>query len=529
MTRDASRVAMLHVPDYVRLEASHGAFDGVAGFRLLAVGRVPGADDNVIGYGVTPDFLRTLRVTPMLGRGFLRDEHRPGDRPEPVAIITYGLWQSQYGGDRNVLGRTLELLDSRRERYQIVGVLGQEFVFPDHVNQAPAFLLPTAADPGESRPSIGASLIARLAPGVTFTAAEAEVQAVVSSVERDHPNLPQGRRVRVISLRDALFSGVRTPLLMLLAATGCVLVLACANLAHLFLARLHARRRELGIRLAIGSGPWRLARLLLVEATILAGVGTAAALVVGRWVFDVIIASTPQFAHVYRILPASLDWRVAAFAALAAATALTIFALVPSLRASRADVRESLQRGGGDVRRGRVRTDRALVFVQSAVALALLVTGALIVRSFVGLAYQPLGFDPEHVRSVSVELTDGRDVNPDVQRSVQSRREIYERLRDRLPLPVALAGGLPGQTLWGGVVRADAPPETPLSVIAYPGTATFFETFGVHLVRGRLFDEREAFSNAPVAVPINEPLPCSGRAAKRWGARCASMTGSSAL
>jgi len=491
---------LLQVPDYVRLEASHTLFEGVADFRLLAVGRLPGRGENTIGYGVTPQFLDTLGIRPILGRGFLAEEHRPGEQPERVALITYGLWQSQYGGAQDVLGRMVELQGPPVEQYRVIGVLGKDFVFPDHTNQSLAFLLPTAADPHESSPFRLAGAIVRLAPGATRDAAIAEVQAIVTAVERNYPKFPQGRRVELVPLQEALFGRARTPLLMLLAATGCVLLLACANLAHLFLARLHARRRELGIRLAIGAGPWRLARLLFIEAMVLAVAGAVAALVVGQRLFAAIMAWTPKYAHVYRLLPASLDWRVAAFAAVLVAGALMVFGLAPALRASRANLRESLQLADAGGHGRAIRSDATLIFMQSAVAIALLVTSVLIVGSFVRLTSQPLGFEPDRVRMVSVEFMEGRDASGEMTNPVQARRGIYQHLSERLPVPAALAGGLPGQTLWGGLVRADAPPDTRAAVTAYPSTDTFFQTFGLRLMRGRLFDEQEAFSNAPVAV-----------------------------
>ena len=158
---------------------------------------------------------------------------------------------------------------------------------------------------------------------------------MLREVERGYPQFGSGREARVRSLREALFGPVRTPLLMLLAATGCVLLLACANLAHLFMARLGARRREFAVRLAIGASRGRLIRLLTIEATIFAITGGLAALVFARWTFDLIMSRTPEFAHIYRLLPAGLDYRVVGFAATLAAVALAIFGVVPAVRASR--------------------------------------------------------------------------------------------------------------------------------------------------------------------------------------------------
>ena len=155
-----------------------------------------------------------------------------------------------------------------------------------------------------------------LAPGATVDAAIAEMQSVLSAVEREYPAFEQGRQAGMRSLRDELFGPMKTPLLLLLGATGCVLLIACVNLAHLFLARLHARQSEFGVRLAVGASRGGLARLVLIEASMFAVVGGAAALVFGQWTFDLIMARTPAFDHIYRLLPAHMDFRVTAFAAI---------------------------------------------------------------------------------------------------------------------------------------------------------------------------------------------------------------------
>lgn len=491
---------MLQAADFFRLETGHSAFEAVAEFDPASVGRLSGQDESTLSYGVTSGFFDVLRVRPAIGRVFLSEEYRTDNVKPDVALITYGLWQSRFAGRPDVLDQILELGSARPGRFRIVGVLPREFVFPDHVNQAPQFLVPRVPDPAtQSSPNRLSAPIARLAPGVSPEIAAAQVQAVLGSVERDFVGLPQGRTARVRPLQELLFGRVRTPLLMLLAATGCVLLLACANLAHLFMARLQARQRELGVRLALGAGRWRLARLLTIEAAIFAAAGGVMALVFGQWTFDLIMARTPQFAHVYRLLPARLDWRVAAFAALLVGVALAIFGGIPALRAARTDIRSSLQNGalGTGVRRG-VRSDAWLIFVQSAVAVTLLVTGALIVRSFARLVYQPLGFEPQYVRTIGLELPGAVDTPSDRAALIQARREIHDRLRERLRVPVTVAGGWPGVTFPGAVVRPDAP-KGPRPT-AYPAAGSFFEVFGTRLLRGRLYDDGEAFGNPAVAL-----------------------------
>ena len=516
--------------DFERATSQHRGFEAVADFSSAAGGQLEGLDATVLAYAVTPAFFDVLRLRPMLGRTFLPEEHRPvgqgpGAGPPPdVALITHELWQAAFGGTASVVGQTVELAGPRSFRYRVVGVLPRDFVFPDTFNQAPGLLLPGAVDPARvSDPRFGSGPIARLRPGVSLDAATDEMQAIFMAVEREHPTFPQGRTAQLIPLQEALFGSVRTPLLMLLGATACVFLLACANLAHLFMARLRARRREFGIRLACGAGRWRLSRLLVVEAATLAALGGLAAVVVGQWTFNVLTAQIPPLGHVYRLLPAALDWRVAGFAAVLVAGALVVFGVMPALRAARADVRDSLQSGGPSEpsRRG-VRSDDLLIVAQTSVSVGLLVTAALIVGSFVALAFQPLGYQPQEVRTITVELADTEEEEPGAveaaaadgaraelteaeaaaaerARQMQLRRRIYERLRERLPVPVAAGGGVPGLTLPMGARRADGP-ESDRRLVAFPASSTFLDVFGVTLLRGRMFDDGEAFSNAPVAV-----------------------------
>jgi predicted permease len=495
-TADSSRV--MHALDFLRLEASPEAFEAVAAFGVANYvgGRLAGRTEEPFAYSITQRFFDVLRVRPFMGREFLPEEYQvraAGD----AAILTHRFWRTAFGGRADILSQTLDLEGPRGRRFRIVGVLPPDFVLPDYVNEAPDFFVGMKPDPAlYANPNRIIWPIGRLAAGVTPLAAAAHVDAVLRVVEREYPQFGRGRQARVRSLREGLFGPVRTPLLMLLGATACVLLLACANLAHLFMARLGARQREFAVRLAIGAGRGRLVRLLVMEAAIFAVAGGVAALVFARWTFDVIMSQTPEFAHIYRLLPATLDYRVMLFAVVLAAVALLIFGVVPALRASRLDIRGSLVNGGASTSvRRRLTGDAALIFVQCAVALTLLVTGALLVGSFYRLAYQPLGFEPHAVRTVYVELpgaAPGDDTGPQV-------RRLYAHLRDRLPVPVTLADGWPALTLPGGVSRPEAGPKDPRPA-AYSATGTFFDVFGIRLVSGRLYTDAEAFGDAPVAV-----------------------------
>ena len=487
--------ARLHLPDAVRAEAGHQGFAAIGDFNgPIDVGRIGSASESSLSYSVSRGYLSALGVQPVVGRSFRSDEYTR-DHHAGVALITYALWQSSFGGRADVVGQRVTFAGARGHSYDVVGVLPRDFFFPDATNEQPAVLIPGALDPTQTRANVVIWPLVRLRDGVSAAAAIAEMQAIVTNVERDFPAYEQGRRVELIPLRDAVFGRVRAPLLMLLAATMSVLLLASANLAHLVMARLRARSREVGIRLAIGASRWRVARQLIIEALVLFAAGGAAALLIASALSRLVVFYMPPVLRTYRIVPATLGWRVVGFAMGLAAGVAVLSALVPAIRASREDVRATLQgatAGGGS---RFVRSDAVLIFAQTAVGIALLVTGLLIVRSFATLAGRPLGFSPDRVRTLGLEFPEAMASDP--AGVLLTQRHVYEALKARMP--VALVDGIPGMHLSTAVSRPDLDLRRP-PVNAWPASGTFFEVFGLRLVRGRLYTDEEAFSNAAVVV-----------------------------
>ena len=489
----SSRV--MHVPDLLRLQARHGTLAAITAFgpATSVRGRLAGRAEEPLAYQVTDGFFNVIGVRPFLGREFLPQEYQV-DAASDAAILTYPFWRAAFGGRPDIVNEAFDLgAGSRRRRFRVVGVMPETFVLPDAVNRPPDFLVGYVPDPRTAAsPNRVIAPIARLAANASAEAAAADVQGVLRSIEEEYPQFARGRVARVRPLRESLFGGVRTPLLLLLGATAAVLLLACVNLTHLFLARLRARQVEFAVRLAIGADRWRVTRLLVVEAALFAIAGGVAALIVARWMSAVIMAATPEFAHVYRLLPARLDARIVLFSAALVGVALAAIVAVQCRRASRLDIRADFSR---NARKRRVfGGDAGLIFVQCGVALILVVTGALLVRTFTKLAYQPLGFDPYAVRTVTIAIAD-----EDPSRALHARRRIYDHLRVRLPVAVTVAGGLPAQTLPDALTAPDAPAPAPRPV-AYPAAANVFDVFGVRLTHGRLYTEAEAFADAPVAV-----------------------------
>ena len=497
-------LGLLQYEDVERLASEHQGFSAVGAFAPVAWGTIEGTSGRTAAYAVTSGFLDALAVRPLVGRSFLPGEYRPlSEGGGDVALISHDLWRSAFGGQADVLGRTLVVRGLQSARYRVIGVLPGTFVFPDHLNQPPDILVPGALDSGRrADPGARTNPIARLRPGVSVRAAAAEMQRIITAVERDFAEFPQGRGVEVTPLRDALFTRVRVPLLVLLGATAGLLVLACANLACLCAGRLRSRGRELSIRAAVGASAGRMVRQICAELLVVAGLGGIAAIVTAQWMLTLIMSRTPEVARIYRLLPVQFDLRVLAFTGALTMVAMAVFGLVPAVRVVRATVGGGMRCEGIRAGRSRLRFlhgHLVLIFVQTAVSTGLLLGGVLVVRSFLHLALQPLGFHPEQVTAAYVEprVPPGREL--DLERAMGLQRRAYEELRVRLGEPVGVSIGMPGMHLPGTLGRPDAP-RTGRRVLAQRVAGDFFEVFGLTLEAGRWFDGEEGFRNAPVAV-----------------------------
>lgn len=477
--------------DYQRAEQATNRFAAVCSFRLDASGRIDGTDISVTGYSVTAGFFDVFGVRAVLGPGFGAEDYRTGNvGPSRPALIAHSLWRSAFGGRADVIGRTFRL---HRDvtLFTVAGVLPARFRFPDIVNGQPAFLTPLTVDASHPRAATAwTDLAVLLRRDVSAAAAASHVQDVLGEVERTHADVPRGRRALLRPLRESLFGRVRTPLLLLLGGTLCALLIACANLAHLFLARWHGRQPELGVRLTLGAGRWQLVRQLTCEAGLLAAIGAVGAVAFGSAILEVLLARLPEFQHAYRLLPATLDGRVLAWTLGAGTAAALLFGLLPAVRLTSVAIVTRVHAPAP-----RWRRTAAMVAGQAALSATLLVCAGLVVRSFAHLSLQDPGFEPDGLQTVSIEPAGpgARTLtSPDYLR-------VYDHLRTRLPHAVTLVGGVPAVTLPGTADRLDSN-RMPGRLAAYPVAGSFFHVFGVTLVSGRLFNDAEGMSDAPVAV-----------------------------
>lgn len=462
---------------------------------------------RLTGARVSGQFHRTLGVAPVLGRPLREDEDAPGNHR--VAVISHGLWQREFGSDPAVLGRVIQL---NNEPYEIVGVMPA--AFRDFFNRraeiwAP-LALPAAAFSDDRRTNEYLALIARLRPGIDPARAQREMTAFAEQLKADHTEFyPPTWTLKVRTLTEYSAGAIRPALLVLLGAVGFVLLIACANVANLMLARAAARQKEVAIRSALGASRRALVSQLLTESLLLALLGGALGLAVAWAGVKTVVALQP--ANVPRVEDLSIDGSVLLFTFLVAIGTGLLFGLVPALRASRANLQDTLKEGGRSsaTDRGGHLLRRSLVVAEMALALTLLTGAGLLIRSFAHLADVQPGFNAERLLTFNLALPAAKYP------SDTTRITFWMGLLDRLrTVPdvqsIAATSVMPfggGWSTGSFTIEGYQPPQ------GQPGpwgdirvvSANFHDAMGVPLVRGRYFTDRDD-ATAPVVVVVDEEM-----------------------
>ena len=491
------------IPEYDFWKEHAISFASAAGYR-------GGPDRNLLfGAGqewiktmiVTADFFRTLGIPPALGREFNLEETRPKG-PQAI-ILTDGLWRRVFASDPEILGRAVTLDDTS---YTVVGVLPRGFWFPQAADAfVPLQPIGTLDDKGTNT-----QMIARLKPGISLRQAEAEMPAVTESIRRAYPDRLNGqyRGLTVIPYQDWLVGDVRLSLLLVFGAVGLLLLIACANLAGLLLARLGARRKEIAMRLALGSSRGRLLRQFLVENLLLTTAGGLAGLLAARVLLDLLVALIPF--DLPASAPIRLDTAVLAFTfAVAFATGLAL-SLAPILTSSRLDLQEALKAGGRSAGTGaRQRTRGVLVIGEVALSVTLLVAAGLLIETLYRLHRERLGFEPRGL------VTFRTPIAPQLRRSVSNVLRFESTLLERFQaLPgvtsVAAINVLPLTGFGNLPTQRDGHPENSIGgmEVRYI-TPSYFDVMNIPMRRGRAFLLTDTASSPPVIL-VNETL------AHRW-------------
>jgi putative ABC transport system permease protein len=461
-----------------------------------------GDPEQLVGALVSHDTFAMLGVTPALGRSFRPEEDRQG--VEGVVMISHKLWRRRFGADPSLVGKKISLDGVSRE---VVGVMPAGFKFPIIAGADIWRPIRPAFGPGCQRGCITVRVMARLKSDATEARARAELNSIAARIEQQFPDTNTKVGATLVPLHEVLVGPVKTQMQALLAAVGFVLLIACANVANLLLARSATREKEIAIRASLGAGRWRIARQLLSESLLLAVVGGAMGLLLAYWLVDLLVSFSPQGTP--RLDEIGIDRRVLGYTM--AITILTglLFGAAPVWQLFKVDLNQSLRDGGKglQVARSGRRALSALVVAETALALTLLVGAGLLIRSFIRLQRVDPGFNPRNLLAAVVTLP---------QADYPERSQIapfYSRLLERvrtLPgvrsaaavssLPLAGAGSDAGFLIEGR--PAPLPDQQPVAWISSV-SQDYFRTMGMRLIAGREFTERDN-ENSPKVVIISE-------------------------
>jgi predicted permease len=455
---------------------------------------------------VSADFFSLLGVQPVLGRDFTAEDDRPG--AAHVVILSHRLWRERFNADPNLIGKMITLNDTG---FSVVGVLPANFEFP----KGAEIWSPLSGNVGggalQNRQAVFLQAVGRLKPGVTSAQAEAELNTIIGRIAAAHPETEAaGNRVVITPLVDYLFGSARLALWMLLVATGLLLTVACANVANLLLARATSRRREIGVRVALGAQRARIVRQLFAENLLLALSGGVLGLLLAYWLMDLLALVAPT--DIPRIEGSSISLGVLAFTVGVALLTAFIFGLAPAVTASKIDLTEALSEGGGKTAGGRRRNRllSALVVAEVAVTSVLLIGTGLVLRSFVKLQQVDAGFDTSNVLTFQLRLQGKK--YPDAKAAREFFRQLIERLEAQ---PGALAAGAVLIRPLEGTIGWDVPYATvhqsreeakrnrvPNFEVVTPH---YFRSVGLPLIAGREFTEHDD-EESPKAAIISQAM-----------------------
>ena len=508
---DTASLGSISYPDMVDIRSSNHSFEGVAAFGDNDV-TVTGAGQpsHVKAELVTSNLFSLLGVNPSVGRPFSEEEDGPGHH---VVILSDAFWQRHFNADPTIIGRSIDL---NGRAFTIVGVMPPGFQYPiqaEAEDMWTSFSRQAEVDNPKDTPATAIrgdhfiNVIARLRNNVGLHQANANLAAIGRQLAQQHPDTNSYTGIAARTEVDYLVGETRTPLLILFGAVGLVLLIACANVANLLLARATARGREIAIRAALGATRWRVIRQLMTEALALSIVGALLGAAVAIWSLAAIVKLYPS--NLPRAANISIDYRVLLFSAGLAIITGIIFGLAPALQVSMPDLTEAMRERSRGATSGPVhhRLRSGLVIAQTALGMMLLMGAGLLIRSFHRLSNVNLGFNPEHVLTANFDLSETR-YNPDQQD--QFFRGFIGRLR-ALPGVINAAGSIPlplsenyFSVNFNRVDRPVSKADEPSAgfYVVVPG---FFETMQIPLVRGRTFDEHDQRNSPPVMI-INEQL-----------------------
>ena len=477
------------------------AFDELTGYALGGSGfNLAGAGEpqRVQGLRVTDNFFRAFGVGPVLGREFAPEEDVPN--APPVAVISHALWRSYFGGDARVVGSDVQL---NGRVCRIVGILPPEFRLPFAADVfVPLQLTADAGDRGHNTVMVG-----RLKTGVSYEQAQADSDRLTTALRAEFPGHigPRELGVRFVPLQDSVVRSVKRTMWLLVAAVSFVLLIACANVANLLLARAAQRRSEFALRGALGAGRWRLVRQLMTESLVLAVLGGGAGLFIAVWSVPALAAFVPQ--AVPRTTEITLDVYAIVFALAASFVTCLLFGMAPALQAARLDLNAALKSSAGGRSTGKLsaRLRGLLVTAEVAISVVLLVGAGLLITSFAKLRSVNFGFNPQNLLTIQVALSSQKYTT--TAESWRLQQQVIERLA---AIPgVVSAASVPGLPLDRGLnnnINVPGRPELDNLLVEYRAISPeYFTTLGVPVLRGRALSSSDTQNSARVVV-VNETL-----------------------
>jgi putative ABC transport system permease protein len=464
---------------------------------------------NLASAVVSPELFAVLGVKPDLGRQFVAEEEKAGNR---AAIIGHSLWQRQFSGDPNIIGRSM-MLDGKL--FNIVGVMPAGFQFPIEVTPIEVWVASSIdgekTDPkelaqNENRGMHFLGSIGRLKPNVTHDEAQAEMSLIAGKLEQQYPDTNTGRGARLVPYHNDLVRDYHAALWLILGAVGCVLLIACVNVANLLLARATARYKEIAVRAALGANRRRVIRQLLTESLLLALGGGLLGLLLAWWGTEALVKLIPE--DVPRLAEINFDRRVFSFTLLISMVTGFLFGLAPALQASKIELTEAMKEGGRGTGAGagRARLRGSLVVAEIAVALVVLIGAGLLLQTFRKLQQVDLGFDTSHVLTAWVQLPDARYPKPE--QAAAFYRGLLARVK-ALPGVEGASAILP-QPLSGDTIRTVVEFEgRNIPQGELPGSHArmvdldYFGVMRIPLLAGRAFTERDNAQASGVVI-VNE-------------------------
>ena len=499
---DRNEVAMGNFLDW-RAQAS--AFDEIAALSYSSVNLTGvGEPERIQGAVVTTNLFSVLGVQPAPGRPFRAEEEKP-ESPRTV-IVSHGLWQRRFGSDPELVGKTLTL---NGNPVAVVGIMPPGFDLEFPITRPVDMWMPMRiAASNTDRQSHYLYVVGRLRQGVQLDQAQAEMNVLVGQLQQQYPKTNSGRGANVVALHQQLVGNVQPYLRLLFAAVGFVLLIACANVASLLLARVNDRHKEIAIRMAIGASRWRVIRQLLTESIVLSSLGGLSGLFLAYWGTDLLVALTPP--EVPRLGEVGL--RIPVFAWTLGISIITgvLFGLAPAIGASKPDLTESLKEGGRSIAgSGRGRLRNLLVVSEIALALMLLIGAGLMIRSFARLQRVSPGFDSNHLLTMNISLPlqkyrENQQINSFFDRLLEGVRSVpgVESVGGIDPLPLGGSDGTTGFVVEGAPPRAVGDrPEVGQRTI----TSDYFITMRIPVLKGRAFAGTD-LEKAPRVVIINHAL-----------------------